>query len=71
MTETIYLKKGDALRILPETKEFLLGCCKCNLVHLIKVKRRKGNVSLQFFRHKPKVDKIKMDKDIKTGGTRK
>lgn len=54
----INLKEGDRLSILPETKEFLLGCCNCNLVHLIKVKRKKGNVLLQFFEYKPKVNKI-------------
>ena len=56
--ETIELHRGDSLSILPETKEFLLGCCRCDLIHLIKVKRKKGNVILQFFEHKPKVNQI-------------
>ena len=52
--EEIKLKQGDSLSILPETKEFLLGCCNCGLVHKIKVKRKKENVILQFFEHKTK-----------------
>lgn len=56
--DTIDLRRGDSLSILPETKEFLLGCCRCDLIHLIKVKRKKGNVILQFFEHKPKVNNL-------------
>lgn len=55
MTKTIYLHRGDSLRILPETKEFLLGCCNCDLVHLIKVKKEGDNVSLQFFKHETEI----------------
>ncbi len=46
--KTINLKHGDSLNILPETKEFRLECCKCGLIHLIKVKRKKDNIMLQF-----------------------
>ena len=46
--KTISLKHGDSLNILPETKDFRLQCCKCGLIHLIKVKRKKDNIMLQF-----------------------
>jgi len=48
----IKLKEGDSLSILPETKEFLLGCCNCGLIHLIKIKRTKNDLILQFFKYK-------------------
>jgi hypothetical protein len=48
--EKIKLEDGDGLEILPETKEFLFGCCDCGLVHNITVERKKKNIILRFFR---------------------
>lgn len=48
--KNINLEDGDSLTILPETKEFMFGCCNCKLVHKIKVKRKDNNILLQFFR---------------------
>ena len=50
--ETVNLKSGDELTILPETRHFLLGCCKCDLIHKIKVKRNKENIILKFLEYK-------------------
>ena len=50
MTEEVQLFDGDALKILPESKEFSFKCCDCGLVHLIKIKREDDGISLVFHR---------------------
>lgn len=50
--EYIDLHPGDSLKIRPEIKEFLLGCCSCGAIHKIKIKREKKNIILQFFEDK-------------------
>jgi len=52
MTKTkaiqIQLYEGDGLEILKSSKCFNFKCCKCGLVHEIKIKWKKKSVILFF-----------------------
>ena len=52
------LHSGDQLRILPETTELRLGCCKCNAIHFIKIIHEGENVLLRFVTEK-ELSKVK------------
>jgi hypothetical protein len=44
--KTVQLYAGDSLRILPETKEFTLQCCGCDMLHEYKVTHEKKATKL-------------------------
>ena len=45
-SETITLQDGGKLLILPDTDQVWFGCCKCGLVHKIKVEHVEEGVTL-------------------------